>query len=111
MKGMAKQRLFGLALLLACAAILALASQGETVEDQDATPVMMLGPLGIYMMTTRKYILYDGEVSNPEPDVMPEGTRRRAESGTPAPRPSRARRKRRRCILKGDQSIWQENVS
>ena len=42
--------------------VVLLTSSGTTPEDQDAAAAVLLAPLGIYMMVTRTYILYDGEV-------------------------------------------------
>lgn len=60
---MRKQRLYGLALLAISAAVLLLASTGTTPEDRDATAVLLTLPLGIYALTTKQYILNDGEPS------------------------------------------------
>lgn len=61
MKKMTKQRLMGLTLVAISAAILWLASTGKTVEDRDATAVLITLPLGIYALVTKEYILYDGD--------------------------------------------------
>lgn len=66
MKKMTKQRLMGLALVAISAAILWLASTGETVEDRDATAVLITLPLGIYALVTKEYILYDGDAETVE---------------------------------------------
>lgn len=68
---MRKQRLMGLALVLIAAAVVALASTGEP-GDQDATAALLVGPLGIYMMVTKSYVLYDGELVESEEDEHAE---------------------------------------
>lgn len=79
MKKMTKQRLMGLALVAISAAILWLASTGKTVEDRDATAVLITLPLGIYALVTKEYILYDGDAEE-EPGqkarVGPQAKRR-----------------------------------
>lgn len=59
---MGKQRVMGLVLVALAALVVALASTGETPEDQDATAALLVGPLGLYMVFTKNYILYDGEL-------------------------------------------------
>ena len=71
---MRKQRLMGLVMVLISAAIVALASTGETVEDRDATAILFTLPLGIYMMVTKEYILYDGEEQASKPEHTPTTT-------------------------------------
>ena len=58
---MTKQRLMGLALVVTSVLLLFLASTGETLEDRDATAVLIILPLGMYLMVTKNYVLYDGE--------------------------------------------------
>ena len=58
---MTKQRLMGLALVVTSVLLLVLASTGETLEERDATAVLIILPLGMYMMVTKNYVLYDGE--------------------------------------------------
>lgn len=79
---MRKQRLMGLALIAIAALVVALASTGETVEDRDATAAVMIGPLGLYMMFTKEYVLYDGEPAEPEEKARdrPGPTRRGSSS-------------------------------
>ena len=55
---MRKQRLIGAALVLLSWLLLILAAGGRTVEDRDATAVLFLLPLGLYMIFTKRYILY-----------------------------------------------------
>ena len=58
---MRKQRLMGLAMLAITALILVMARGGRTPEDSDATAAFLTGPLGLYMLLSKTYILYDGE--------------------------------------------------
>ena len=56
---MRKQRLMGAALVAIAALVLLLASTGKTDEDRDATAALLVGPLGLYMMFTKEYVLTD----------------------------------------------------
>ena len=69
---MRKQRCMGLVLVLLSLLVVKMASTGTTPEDSDATVTVLLGPLGIYMMVTKQYILYDGEEANSEPNTEEE---------------------------------------
>lgn len=52
----------GFALVAISVLLLLLASTGETLEERDATAVLiMILPLGLYMTATKNYMLYDGE--------------------------------------------------
>lgn len=66
MTKMTRQRLLGFVLVVMCVLIVALASQGSTPEERDVTPVVLLLPLGIYAMITKKYILTDADAGNTE---------------------------------------------
>lgn len=68
---MTKQRLMGLALVVISVLMLLLASTGETLEDRDATAVLLTLPLGVYMMVTKQYLLYDGEEPVEEENEQP----------------------------------------
>lgn len=57
---MRKQRLMGALLVAVSWAVLLIAGTGRTVEDQDATAAVLTLPLGIYMIYTETYVLYDG---------------------------------------------------
>lgn len=57
---MRKQRLMGVLLVVLSWAMLLIAGTGQTVEEQDATAVMLTLPLGLYMIYTETYVLYDG---------------------------------------------------
>jgi hypothetical protein len=54
---MRKQRLFGVLFIIIFVIVLLFAATGETAEERDATAVLLFLPLGIYMMTTRNYML------------------------------------------------------
>lgn len=54
---MAEQRLLGAVLLAVCAVVLWMCWSGATVEDQDATAVVLLAPLGLYMLFGRRIII------------------------------------------------------
>jgi hypothetical protein len=55
---MMKQKIYGLILLLICAGIVCLASQGVTMEERDMTPVLLLVPLGIYLLVSKEDCMY-----------------------------------------------------
>ena len=83
---MRKQRLMGLVLVAIAALVVAIASTGETVEDRDATAALIIGPLGLYMVFTKDYVLYDGEAEEPEAKARDRpGARRRSAGATPLP--------------------------
>ena len=48
-----KQRLVGVGLLLICAVVILMALSGTTPADRDATPVLLIAPLGGYLIFTR----------------------------------------------------------
>lgn len=74
---MTKQRLMGFALVVISVLVLLLASTGETPEDRDATAMLLTLPLGVYMMVTKQYVLYDGEGPVEEEDENEQpGTQR-----------------------------------
>ena len=58
---MRKQRLMGVWLLAISWLVLLLACTGESPEDQDATAALLVLPLGLYMVYSDDYLLYDGE--------------------------------------------------
>ncbi len=62
---MKDQRIIGILLVLLSIAIVILATQGTTLEDRDITPVLLTLPLGLYVLLTKKHIVYD--FSPPEP--------------------------------------------
>lgn len=51
------QILMGLVMLAICGFILYMASTGVTVEDRDATPVLLFGPLGLYLLFTKERVI------------------------------------------------------
>lgn len=53
-----EQRLMAIGLLLICAVVLWLCSTGTTPEDQDATVVVLLAPLGLWMLFTKEIVIY-----------------------------------------------------
>ena len=65
---MREQRLLGALLVVVSGILLAIALSGTTVEEQDATAVLLTLPLGLYMMFSSKYLLSDGYVD--EDDYM-----------------------------------------
>ena len=78
---MIKQRLMGLGLVAISALVVLMASGGTTPEDQDATAAVLIGPLGLYMMFTKTYILYDGEPVEEEPEEEPDPWAPSSETG------------------------------
>ena len=58
---MRKQRLMGVGLIVISWLVLLLACTGERPEDSDATAALLVGPLGLYMLYSDTYLLYDGE--------------------------------------------------
>lgn len=48
----------GIGLLLICAVMLWLCSTGTTPEDQDTTAVVLLAPLGLWMLFTKEIVIY-----------------------------------------------------
>lgn len=53
-----EQRLMGVGLLLICAFVLWMCSTGVTPEDQDAAVVVLLAPLGLWMLFTKDIVIY-----------------------------------------------------
>ena len=53
-----EQKLMAIGLLLVCAVVLWLCSTGTTPEDQDATAVVLLAPLGLWMLFTKNIVIY-----------------------------------------------------
>lgn len=65
---MREQRLLGALMVVVSGILLAIALSGTTVEERDATAVLLTLPLGLYMMFSSKYLLNDGYVD--EDDYM-----------------------------------------
>lgn len=53
-----KQKLAGVFFLLICVFIYYMAMTGVTVEDRDGTPILLFGPLGLYLLFTKKRMFY-----------------------------------------------------
>lgn len=66
-----KQRRMGAVLVVISVVILVLASMGTTPEEQDATAVLFLLPLGIWMLCTKEYLLYDEAEQEAQPRASP----------------------------------------
>ena len=71
---MRKQRLMGAGLLAISAAMAALAWMGSTPEERDITAAVLLAPLGVWLLVTKEYVLYD---SGTVPDAASYRGRRR----------------------------------
>lgn len=54
---MIEQRLMGLGMLAICVFIVAMALTGTTIKDRDVTPVILLAPLSIWLLSTRKVVI------------------------------------------------------
>ena len=52
------QRRMGLALLVVCAVLLALALTAPAFEDTDGTPVVLLFPLALWLLLSRDVLIY-----------------------------------------------------
>lgn len=53
------QKLYGLALIAMSILLIYIAcSQGTTVEDKDATAVLLTAPLGLYLLFTKTVAIY-----------------------------------------------------
>ena len=65
---MREQRLLGALLVVVSGILLAIALSGTTVEEQDATAVLLTLTLGLSMMFSSKYLINDGYVD--EDDYM-----------------------------------------
>jgi len=53
-----EQRLIGLGLLALCVLVLWICSTGTTLEDQDAGAVLLMAPMGLYMLFTKHIVIY-----------------------------------------------------
>ena len=53
-----QQILMGIAMLVICGIIVEMARTGLTIEDRDITPVLLFGPFGLYLIFTRKKVIY-----------------------------------------------------
>lgn len=59
---MRKQRLMGAGLVVIAWLVLLLACTGKTPEEQDATAALLTLPLGLYMLYSDTYVLYDNDI-------------------------------------------------
>lgn len=57
-KKMIEQKLMGIATLLLCVVIVVFALHGQTPEDRDVTPVLLMAPLGFYLLFSKECWLY-----------------------------------------------------
>ena len=53
-KKIIEQRLMGLGVLAYCALVLWMCSTGVTVEDRDGTAVVLLAPLGLWLLFSKQ---------------------------------------------------------
>lgn len=88
-------------MLVLAALVIALASTGTTTEERDATAALLIGPLGLYMMFTKNYILYDGE---PEEDTREEPEARSRASPARRPHPINTNRQKGAATWQGKES-------
>ncbi len=51
------QKLVGIGVLIICVGIILTALSGTTTADRDATPALLLAPLGLFLLFTRKVYL------------------------------------------------------
>lgn len=58
---MRKQRVIGLLLIALSILLMHFASLGITLEEQDASGVLFLLPLGVWLVLSNEYLLYDGD--------------------------------------------------
>lgn len=57
-KKLTEQRLMGLAIILCCVLMLWLCSTGTTPADRDGTAIVLLAPMGIWMLVTKQIVIY-----------------------------------------------------
>lgn len=55
---MRTQKLYALGILAICALCLWMCSKGQTIQDRDGTAVVLLAPLGLYLLFTKKICIY-----------------------------------------------------
>lgn len=56
-KKLIEQRLMGMGLLVCCVLAVWLCSTGTTMVDRDATGVVLLAPLALYMLFTKNIVI------------------------------------------------------
>ena len=52
------QKLLGLALIAVSVLLIYIASKGATIEEKDATAVLLTAPFGLYLLFTKKVLTY-----------------------------------------------------
>lgn len=52
------QKLYGLALITMSIMLIYMASHGTSVDDRDATAVLLTAPLGLYLLFTKTVAIY-----------------------------------------------------
>lgn len=57
-KKLIMQKVMGLVLLLICGVVIMMASTGANPADKDVTPILLLGPLGLYLIFTKHIVIY-----------------------------------------------------
>lgn len=57
-KKIIKQKVMGLLLLLICGVVIMMASTGTNPEDNDVTSILILGPIGLYLILAKHVIIY-----------------------------------------------------
>lgn len=65
-KKIIEQRLMGLGVLACCALVLWMCSTGVTVEDRDGTAVVLLAPLGLWLLFSKQILIYCGDTKMSE---------------------------------------------
>ena len=57
-KKIMEQKLMGIILLLCCAVVLWLCSTGIGLDDRDCTAVVLLAPIGLWMLFSKQILIY-----------------------------------------------------
>jgi len=57
-KELTKQKLMGFALLIMCVLLLWMCCAGRTAEDKDGTVLLLLAPLGLWLLFTKEIVIY-----------------------------------------------------
>ena len=52
-----RQRFYGVLLILIALLVLVMAALGSTPQERDATPSLLLGPLGLYLCFSRSLVI------------------------------------------------------
>lgn len=58
MKKLIAQKLIGILILLVCAVCICVASAGSTIKDRECSIILLLAPLGIYLLCTHRIWIY-----------------------------------------------------